>query len=397
MRILLVHNYYGSAAPSGENQVYRTEKALLVSRGHEVDELTRHSDRVRQQGVWGAVKAGFATPWNVFAYLQFRRMLDTFQPDVVHVHNTFPLISPAIFHAIGQRAASVLTLHNYRLLCPAAIPTRDGEVCTDCIDRRSVKPALRHSCYRASRLATLPLAANVALHRVVGTWQLKVDAFITLSDFQRNLMTAGGLPARRIHVKPNFYAGAPVVVPFAQRPNYLVFVGRLGEEKGLRALIQAWQDWGPGAPVLQIIGDGPLRTTLQHQAAGLPVEFLGQVSAETAQAHIARARLLLLPSECFEGFPMVIREAFAFGTPAAVSNLGPLPDIVQDGKSGLVFEAGNPGNLLDAVRSAFQAPGLLERLGQGARSEFEKKYTEEANYQALMHIYESAINTSRGH
>ncbi len=141
------------------------------------------------------------------------------------------MISPSVFHAVGRRAARVLTLHNYRLLCPAAIPMREGKVCTDCIRQRSVLPALQHGCYRNSRLATVPLATNVALHRGIGTWQHQVDAFVALSDFQRNLMADGGLPKDKIHVKPNFYAGSPVVQPYAERPGYIVFVGRLGEEK----------------------------------------------------------------------------------------------------------------------------------------------------------------------
>lgn len=392
MRVLLAHNFYGSAAPSGENQVVDIERTLLESRGHEVMVFSRHSDQIRSQGIWGAIRGAAATPWNPWAAQAIRQAVASFRPDVVHVHNTFPLISPSIFHALGGAGvARVLTLHNYRLFCPAAIPMRAGKVCTDCLDRRAVLPALQHGCYRNSRLATVPLALNVALHRGMGTWTKQVDAFITLSDFQRQRMVAGGLPSERVFVKPNFYPGNPAVVPWGERKPYVVFAGRLTAEKGVATLVRAWQLWGPNAPELRVLGDGELRSELTQLAMGLPVRFMGQVGALEAQQQIAEASLLVLPSECFEGFPMVVREAFAFGTPAAVSDLGPLPSIVRHGESGVVFEAGNPASLLHEIRDAWTAPSVLPALGNGARAAFEAYYTEESNYQTMMMVYQRAI------
>ena len=399
MRVLLVHNFYGSAAPSGENQVFEAEKALLQSRGHEVAEFTRQSDEIRGQGVWGTIKGAVATPWNPWSAGAIRQEVARFLPDVVHVHNTFPLISPSVFHALaGTGVARVLTLHNYRLFCPAAIPMRAGQVCTDCLDRRSVLPALQHGCYRNSRLATVPLALNVALHRAAGTWSHQVDAFIALTEFQRQRVVDAGLPVSRVFVKPNFYPGNPAMVPWAQRRPCVVFAGRLTAEKGVATLVRAWQLWGLEAPELRVLGDGELRGELEAMAAGLPVRFLGQLGAAEAQKQIAEASLLVLPSECLEGFPMVLREAFAFGTPAAVSRVGPLPSIVRHGESGLVFEAGNPAALLHEVRYAWSTPGLLAALGHGARTAFEADYTEESNYQTMMTIYLKAMdgNASQG-
>ncbi|MCY1288288.1 D-inositol-3-phosphate glycosyltransferase [compost metagenome] len=395
MRLLAGHNFYSSLTPSGENQVFEAELQLLHKNGHTLDTFTRHSDEIRTKGTVGVIQGALATPWNLWMAKAFRRRVEEFQADVVHVHNTFPLLSPAIFHAIGNRAARVLTLHNYRLFCPAAIPMRNSKVCTECLDKRSPLPSLIHGCYRNSRIATLPLAVSVGLHRALGTWTNEVDAFICLSEFQRELMIEAGLPREKIHVKPNFYPGNPAVVVWAERKPYVVFAGRLTTEKGVINLLRAWQAWGVMAPELRVVGDGELRTELERMAAGLPVRFLGQISAEDAQAQIAGARLQILPSECFEGFPMVVREAFAFGTPAAVSDLGPLPFIVQHGKSGVVFQPANPQSLLHEVRTAWETPGLLEQLGRGARSEFEDKYTEEANYATLMEIYRQAIEVSR--
>ena len=395
MKTLLVHNFYGSATPSGENQVVEAEQAMLRAHGHTVSLFSRHSDALRAQGVLGAVKGALATPWNPLAARALQRACDAFEPDVVHVHNTFPLLSPAIFRAIGRRAARVLTLHNYRLFCPAAIPLRDGQVCTQCLDTRSALPALRHGCYRGSRVATAPLALSVGLHRWLGTWTHEVDAFIALSEFQRERMVAAGLPRAKVHVKPNFYPGNPPPLAWAERAPCVVFAGRLTAEKGVVNLLRAWQAWGASAPELRLVGDGDLRPTLAQMAQGLPVRFLGQLSGAQAQAEIARARLLVLPSECFEGFPMVVREALAFGTPAAVSDLGPLPSIVRHGHSGLVFRPADAPSLLDTLRTAWHTPGLLAQLGQGARAEFESKYTEASNHRQLMAIYQQATEVSR--
>jgi len=395
MKTLLVHNFYASATPSGENQVVEAEQKMLTVRGHAVRLFSRHSDEIRAQGALGKIKGALSTPWNPLVARRLQQQCEVFQPDVVHVHNTFPMISPAIFPAIGRRAARVLTLHNYRLFCPAAIPMRNGKVCTQCLDTRSALPALRHGCYRDSRIATAPLALSVTLHRSLGTWTKEVDVFIALSNFQRALMIKAGLPKEKVHIKPNFYPGNPQVVPWIERAPCVVFVGRLTAEKGVANLLRAWQAWGPSAPELRLVGDGELRPDLERMAMGLPVRFLGQMRAERAQAEIARASLLVLPSECFEGFPMVVREAFAFGTPAAVSNLGPLPSIVPQGHSGVLFQPADAQSLLHEVRTAWHTPGLLERLGQGARAEFENKYTEDANYATLMDIYGQAIEVSK--
>ena len=391
MKILLVHNFYGSSAPSGENQVFETEKNLLFQHGHVVVEFTRHSDEIRSTGAIGTLKGALATPYNPFMARSIQKKVEQFKFDVAHIHNTFPLISPSIFSAIGHSTARVLSLHNYRLLCPAAIPMRSGKICTDCLDLRSVWPAIRHGCYRNSIIATLPLAANVALHRALGTWQHEVDAFIALTDFQRSTLIAAGLPEDKVYVKPNYFPGKPTVVPWLERGSYAVFAGRLSEEKGVAALVKAWIAWGAGAPELRIIGDGPLRGELEKLATATSICFLGQLPAKETIRQIAHARLQLLPSEGFETFGLAIVEAFAVGTPAAVSNLGPLPSIVNHGINGLVFEAANPQSLLTVVRNTWQTSGLLEQLGHGARKSFETLYTEEINYACLMEIYQAAI------
>lgn len=397
MKILLVHNHYGSGAPSGENIVFKLERRLLEDRGHDVAVFQRYSDDLLMKGFRGKLHGAVVLPWNVASARSIRAMVDEFRPDVVHVHNTFPLISPSIFHAIGYRSAKVLTLHNYRLFCPAAIPMRDGKTCVECMEARSSLPSLKYGCYRSSRLATAPLALSVGLHRWLGTWQRKVDAFIALTEFQREAMVSAGLPAGLVQVKSNFFPGTPSCIDWSLRGDYAVFVGRLTAEKGIRALVQAWLQWGESAPELRIVGDGELRAELIQMAAGsprVPIRFLGLLSSESAQKEIANAKLVVMPSESFEGFPMVVLEAFAFGTPVAASRLGALASIVKSGSNGLLFEPASPKSLLEVVRLAWGSPMLLHKLGAAAREEFEGKYTEEANHQRLVEIYEAAIQTS---
>lgn len=396
MRILLVHNFYGSEAPSGENRVFESERRLLAERGNDVFEYVRHSDQIRAQGALGVVKGALSVPWNPWSISEIRRCIAGYRPDVVHVHNTFPLISPGVFHAVKE-VPKVLTLHNFRIFCPAGIPMRDGRVCTECIDRRSSWPSLMHGCYRDSRIATLPLAFSVALRRHVHTWDSHVDAFISLTEFQRNLMVTGGLPRRLIHVKPNFYAGNPRCVEWEARRHSVVFVGRLTAEKGVENLVRAWIKWGPESPELRLVGDGELRMRLESLAKQhpcVPIRFLGQVTPDVAQNEIANARLLVLPSECYEGFPMVIAEAFAHGTPVAVSSLGPLASIVSVGVNGGVFEPGSPDSLARVVGALWAEDGHLKALGLGARRSFEELYSEGRNYRMLMDVYASAIDVS---
>lgn len=399
MKILLAHNYYGSSAPSGENEVFHSEKELLSGQGNKLISFTRHSDDIRSQGAWGAMRGGFSTPWNVFSFLDLKRVVRSEQPTVLHVHNFFPLLSPSIFYAAhSTRTATVLTLHNYRLFCPAAIPLRNGAPCTKCIDGHCVLPSLVYGCYRGSRIASLPLAAMIALHRRMKTWFNQVDAFIALTDFQKKVMVHGGLPEERVFVKPHFYPDPPAPLLWHERKNQVLYIGRLSEEKGVRHLIKAWtMEPDSDLPELTIIGDGPLRRELVAMvaAAGADnrIHFLGQLPFREAQANLARAKLLVLPSVWFEGFPMVIREAFALGVPVAASNLGSMPCLVKDGVDGVLFAPGDAGDLLEKVSALWNDQEGLARKGGGARAGFEEQYTAEANYKMLMEIYSSAMET----
>lgn len=396
MKILLVHNFYGSSAPSGENTAYLAERALLKKYGHEVLEFTRHSDEIRGHGLSGTLRGAFSTPWNPFSERDIRRVIERERPDVMHAHNTFPLLSPAVFRAArGLGTATVLTLHNYRIFCAAGIPMRNSIPCIECIERDSVVPAMKYGCYRNSGLATMPMAAMISLHKRLGTWKKDVDAFIALTEFQKRKMADGGLPEERMYIKPHFYPDPPAPMSWEDREAKIIFVGRLGWEKGVHVLVDAWQRWGHSAPVLEIIGDGPERPRLEKRvreaALNSKIHFLGQIPFSQTQEKMARARLLVLPSLCFEGFPMVIREAFALSVPVVGTRIGSLPDIIAENKTGRLFSPGDPADLLQVVKGLWEDPENLAVMAKRARDEFEQKYTDSVNHKALMKIYDNAI------
>ena len=400
MKILLVHNFYGSAAPSGENRAYAAERELLRQRGHTVIEFTRHSDEIINRGMFGTIQGALATLWNPFSKRALQSVLEEEKPDVMHVHNTFPLLSPSIFHATKRlQTATVLTLHNYRTFCAAGIAMRDGVSCAECLEIQSVAPALKYGCYRKSRFATLPLATMIALHRRIKTWQTHVNAFVVLSGFQKEMIAKAGLPAARIYVKAPFYADPPDPLLWKERENKVVFVGRLGIEKGVYTLIEAWKLWGKEAPKLEVIGDGPEKVRLQEAAngngIGERVFFLGGLPFPEVQRRLGQACLLVLPSLCFEGFPLAITEAFSLGVPVVASDVGPLPDIVKDGENGALFKAGDALSLYHTMKEIWGRSDRLSSLGQGARQEFEEKYTANTNHRALIRIYEAAVAHKR--
>jgi glycosyltransferase involved in cell wall biosynthesis len=390
----MAHDHYGSEAPSGENAVFEAERRLLQDRGHEVISFERRSDEIRARGLLGLAEGALSTPWNPFAARRLRALLERERPDVLHVHNPFPLLSPAIFHAArGLPVATVWTLHNYRPFCAAATLMRDGVPCTACIDRRSPLPGLVHGCYRGSRAATLPLAAMIDLLGRAGTLQREVDAFVVLTGFQRDMVIRAGLPAARVHVKPNFHPSPPPVRPWREREPRVLFAGRLGPEKGVRVLLDAWSLW-PGAPLLEIAGDGPERGALEARArehgVGDRVRFLGQIPPAEVERRMGGARVLAVPSLCFEGFPLVVRDAFAAGVPVVASRLGALEQIVEDGSTGLLFSPGDAADLRRRLAEAWADPVRLETLGAAARVAFEGRYTADRSHETLLAVYGAA-------
>jgi glycosyltransferase involved in cell wall biosynthesis len=396
VKILLVHNFYGSTAPSGENTAFVSESNLLRNRGHSIAEFTRHSDELLQQGLYGTVRGALGTVWNPVSLRKLKSALREIRPEIVHVHNTFPMLSPSVLYATSElNIPTVMTLHNYRIGCSAATALRKDEPCTLCLDRKSVLPALRYGCYRDSRLATLPVSLMIALHNAKNTWKKNVDAFITLTEFQKEKMLQFGIPEASLFVKPQFLENPPEPLPWQRRDSKAVFIGRLYAAKGIHILINSWKKWGKNAAPLEIIGDGPMRNELMSAAgkseAASSISFLGNLSHAEAMRRLASAKLLILPSLCFEGFPMVVQEAYAYGVPIAASNIGSLPYLIAENRTGTLFTSGNAESLLASVQSLLADDKQLRILGAQAKQEFDSKYTAGKNYDILMRIYASAV------
>jgi glycosyltransferase involved in cell wall biosynthesis len=393
LKIVIVHNAYQRLG--GEDTVVRAEKALLLRKGNEVSEYLRNNHEINSGGTCSNIALGCRTVWSATSRNELSRLIKDCQPDVVHFHNTFPLISPASYYACRDSGVPVVqTLHNYRLFCPAATFFRDGKVCEDCL-RKSRWQAVRHACYRQSRGASATVVAMLTFHHWYGTWTKLVDCYIALSEFSRAKFIEAGLPVEKIVVKPNFVLPDPGAGR-GQR-EYAVFLGRLSEEKGLRTLLQAWAQLNPTC-MLRIIGDGPLLDAIRLEitrSGCSNVRLDGHLPREESLKALQGARVLILPSNCYENFPMTIAEAYACGTPVIASRLGAMQEIVRDGSTGLHFTPGDAGDLARKVEWAWAHLNEMHEMGRKARAEYDAKYTAERSYKMLMHVYQRAIQKAR--
>jgi glycosyltransferase involved in cell wall biosynthesis len=383
MTVLQVHNFY--RVPGGEDRVYEAESELLTRHGHKVARYAVHNDAA---GRMSALNIGIRAIWNQNTYREVRTVLREHKPDIVHAHNTFPLISPALHYAAAaEQIPLVQTLHNYRLICPGATLYRRGQVCEDCLHSRTLWPAIRHACYRNSRPATTVVSSMLLGHRVAGTWTNRVQHYIALTEFSKQKFIESGIPANLVSVKPNFLLSDPGIG--AGDGGYALFAGRLSEEKGLRTLLRACQDL-PEVP-LKIAGDGPMRAFVEERVSKLPnVDYLENCGRQKLLELLKHAQFLVFPSEWYEGLPLVIIEALACGTPVLASALGSMTELIQEGVNGRFFQAGNSDSLVNCIRAMLvAAPGMRKF----ARASYEREYTPERNYELLMNIYGNASST----
>lgn len=378
MHILIVHNAYQQRG--GEDSVVEAERELLTAHGVAFTVFGKHNNDIARLS---KVPLAARTVWAAETAREFESLLLHTKPDVVHVHNTFPLISPSIYWvAHRHRVPVVQTLHNFRLHCPQAMYLRNGRVCEDCLGKIPWRGALR-GCYRNSKLQSTVLAGMVTLHRAMGTWQNKVTRYIALNEFCRNKFIEGGLPAHRILIKPNFVDfSAPVA---GARAGFL-FVGRLSAEKGVDVLVNAARTV-VGAHV-RVAGTGP-ESALLEGAHG--VQPLGALDGAAVRTEMRQAMALVLPSIWYENFPRTLVEAFGCGLPVIASRIGALVELVQDGVTGLLFEPGNTQDLAQKMQWALQHPVEMAEMGREARALYEAEFTAERNYQQLMAIYDEAI------
>ncbi len=383
MRVLIVHCRYQQRG--GEDAVVDSEVDLLRSAGDQVELFERYNTEIAEMG---QASLAMQTVWSRPTRAAIKAVVERFQPDVAHIHNTFPLISPSVYSALGDLGVPIVqTFHNFRWLCPQAMFLREGRVCEDCLGRAPV-PALIHGCYRNSRLQTAVLSAMLVVHRYVGTLAHHVSRFVALNEFCRRKFIDGGLPAHKVVVKPNF---VDLPEPEVRTRKGILFVGRLSPEKGIRVLSGACAAV-PEVDV-RVAGEGDQADLL----AGLRnVRLLGSIDPAKVREEMLGAESLVIPSICYESFPRTLVEAFACGLPVIASRLGAMAELVRDGVTGLLFDPGDARSLGDRMRWALANPVRMREMGGNARNEFETHYSAEENYRMLISIYEDAIKEARG-
>ncbi|WP_198683888.1 glycosyltransferase family 4 protein [Aliidiomarina celeris] len=399
MRILIVHNYYGSDAPSGENIAVDAEIKLLRMNGHEVEVFSKRSDSLRAKGIAGKLKAGLLFIYNLKAKKELSSILNNFKADVVHVHNTFPILSNSIFEILLKEDIPVLiTLHNYRYSCANGLHIRNKTVCTTCIGKSVPIAALKHRCYKASFLQTIPWFFSKCLSIFkAGTNIINIDGIIVLSDFQKSLLIKNGFNERNIYIKPNFTfsSNSNEIFPQVTTNNEfeVTFVGRLSEEKGLRTLLKAWKHWGGSAPMLNIVGDGELKSKITEESTArkLNVKFHGHLDRSGVERILDRTSLLVVPSECYETFGLVIIEAFSRGIPVLGSDMGAIPSVIDRDVDGLIFRQKDYIDLFTKAKALFDSKALLEKLSANAYISYKNKFSEKAAYSNLMKIYNAVL------
>jgi glycosyltransferase involved in cell wall biosynthesis len=376
-RVLVVHNAYQQRG--GEDAVVEAEVELLRSKGHSVELYSRHNEEIP---ALGKLSVAGQTLWSRKAMLEVGQLIERFRPAVMHVHNTFPLMSPSIYWEGSRQGIPVIqTLHNFRLVCAQGMLLRNGKICEDCLGTLPWRGVL-HRCYRQSTTQTAALVSMLALHRGLRTYSRKVARYIALNEFCRDKFIEGGLPADRIEIKPNF---VDLSAPVEGARNGGLFVGRLAPEKGLITLIEALHRT-PGLTI-DVIGNGPLEGEVR---ACPQMRWLGWLPAEAVYGHMRKAAYLVMPSLWYENFPRTLVEAFACGLPVVATRVGALAELVEDGRTGILFETASAPDLAEALKRMESNPGFVRQLGRAALLEYEAKYTPDANYRTLMQIYRNA-------
>lgn len=385
MKILIAHNRYQFSG--GEDAVVRDEAELLRRHGHAVEVLEQDNDAIH--GLRGNLIAAASVFYSASSRARMKQAIHDFQPEIVHVHNWFPMLSPAIILEADSTAIPVVqTLHNFRLLCANALLYREGAVCMDCVGKPFPMDGILHGCYRGSRAGSAIVTAANVIHRLMRIWD-RVDLFMAVSSFEREILVRGGLPADRTVVKPNFVSSDALHAE-SNRENSALYVGRLSPEKGIQTLLSAWNS-GRMPLQLKIIGDGPLADDVRCCAATNPrVEYLGLQPPDAVLRAMAKARFLVFPSEWFETFGRTVVEAFSQGTPVLATDLGGVSELVEEGITGFRFPPGD-ADALAAGALRFSACQEYEQMRANCRNLFLHQYTAEINYTLLMNAYAQAI------
>jgi glycosyltransferase involved in cell wall biosynthesis len=385
MRILIAHNRYQQRG--GEDVAVENEFALLERSDHVVERFLVSNDEI--VGVAKRIQSAAQTVNNPKAVAAFTKTVSKFSPDIVHFHNIFPRLTPgAVLKSLQLGIPTIQTLHNFRLVCVNGQFLRNGEICEACLGG-SQWPGIFHRCYRGSAIGSLAVSRMSRSFRLIYDRFPKHLTLITLTEFAKSKMVAGGYDPGRIVIKGNTTPDWGVGPD--NRERRIVFVGRLSKEKGADLLVRIADRINAD---FEIIGEGPELESLRR-IAPRNVALLGWRSHDEVVQRIKTAAAVAMPSRCYEGFAIVIVEAFATATPVLASRLGAIPKIVRDGQTGLTLAADDEPEWEAGIRSLIDDAGLARRLGLRARAAYEAEYSEPANLKQLVEIYEAAIERSK--
>lgn len=384
MKILLIHNFYQQFG--GEDAVALAEQRLLEQQAEDVVVYSRHNDDIKSYGVAAKAKFGVETIFSRRTNHEIREVVRRCQPDVAYVHNVFPLISPAVYHALhALRVPTVQVIHDFRFLCPNGWFYTQGRVCERCKSGQYWN-AVRRRCYRGSYLLSALYATAVGANRLAGIFD-KITAFICLTEFAKHKLVEARIPERKIFIRPNFL-DATTTTPTPGQGHHVVYLGRLSAEKGVWTLVRAFEQL-PDV-TLKIVGTGPLEAALHayvRERHLTNVHFAGFQQGAEKQALLRESVGTVVPSEWYENFPVVVLEAYAAGKPVIGANIGSLPYVIENERSGLLFEVGNPRSLADKVRELVNDPAKRAAMENYARTLVDNKYSPRESYRTLKTIF----------
>lgn len=384
--VLIVHNYY--KVPGGEDSVVRNEGKLLRDNGHKVVIYSRDNHEIDKKNILKKIMLPFESVFSIKTYREIKEIIKREKIEIVHVHNTLPLISSSVYYAAKNCGVPVVqTLHNFRLLCPGATFTKGNIICEECLEK-GLMCAVKSRCYRKSFIQTIVLVLNLVFHRIIGTYK-KVDAFISLTEFNKKKFI-GLLPEDKIFVKPNFVNQNYLENSDNEEKGYFLFLGRIDEIKGIDLLLESWKDIKDVK--LLIVGKGPYEEKAKEYVRVNNmnnIEFLGYKDKHEVLEIISKAIALIIPSQCYEGFPMTIVESFSLSVPVIASDIGNLSTIIKDGNNGLLFKYNSYKELSKKINDLLYNKELRSDLANGAKNDFNNKYNEVINYKILTDIYNS--------
>ncbi|SHI99220.1 Glycosyltransferase involved in cell wall bisynthesis [Butyrivibrio fibrisolvens DSM 3071] len=393
MKILVLHNLHRKGSSSGDDQVFKDETRLLEEHGHSVIRYTISNDSFDKAGIIGKIKACLGMMWSFKSYKEIQDIIRREKPDIVHAHTFFPLMSPSVLYAAKRNGCKVVaTLHDTRFICPCCTSLRGTTICNECGDGHYLR-MFKYGCFKGSRIQSLIVAFIFKYHRIRRSFYNQIDKYICLNDNQIRLLEGIGFDKKKIVKKYNFVSDSLPEIKNEKNNNiperYVVFYGRIGEEKGIRILMKAWENMD--LPLV-VMGSGPLEEEFRAWADKKSnVYFLGYTAHQECLRIVRNAEFVVFPSIWYEGCSMVQIETMSLGKVLVATNLGFSEEAIEEGYNGTKFELGDVEDFIRKIQQLWKMPERLIEMGQNARKDFEEKYLPEDNYNQLIDIYKSVL------